>query len=729
MKKSFLKATRAAKNWTECYPIGNGNIGVMTTGGIKVDTMYLNDDRLWSGYGQKKWTDDKGKGLKEARELLLAGDKKGGEERLWKAVCGEFCEAYIPLGTLTFSHSFKRAKGYTRTLEMDKALLTVEAVVDGKEYKAVEYVSYPDKCYVKELQYAGKATTEIKYSSVVRYQTKVEDNVILGYGNAPTRVFPNYYKKEGGNIIYEEGNPGMDFVAATAVVTDGDVTAIADGIKVEGWSILRIVMVTSVSFREGDKLLETCTRAKALANISEVELKNKHLEDYCPLFNQVDLTINDIESSPENTEKAIKKYHKGKGDESIVVTEFDFGRYLLLAGSREGTEATNLQGIWNDKILSPWNCHHTVNINLEMNYWGAEKVGLHNCILPLLNHVEKAAKIGEKVAKDTFDMKGWCIHHNTDGWYNAGPIGGEDGLSNPTQYAYFPSGGGWLVSQLYESTLFVDDQDFKDRVLKLAKGASQFYLDYLVPYGDYLVPLLTTSPENAYLENGKHVYIDKWTTIAVSIIKNTFEAYLNLSDDKDDKAFKDAVKKAVEKLPPFMVGRDNRLLEYSEEYPEVEKKHRHVSHLYPVFPGDQITWNGTPNLMVAAKNVLGTRGLLGTGWSLSWKLNLCARFKDNVAAHTLLKNFNNLIKEEQIIYRGGGCYPSCLCAHPPFQIDGNYGFTSGVCEMLVQSHDGEIELAPCLAPSWKKVVVKGLKARGGKTVNYTYENGKIIEEV
>ncbi len=726
MKKSFLRAKKPARFWTECYPIGNGNIGVMPTGGINVDLIYLNDDRLWSGYGQKKWTDDKGNGLKIAREKLIKGDKKGAEMALKDGVCGEFCEAYIPLGTLCLKHSFRKFKDYTRTLDMNKALHIVKALVDGKEYSMEEYVSYPDGCYVRELSYDGKATTEIRYSSPIRYSVKVDSDVIIGYGNAPTRVFPNYYIREGGNVIYDEDNKGMDFGAVTAIDTDGTIIALEDGLKVEGWSRLRMITCSTVSFRTGDHLAETVERAKELIAKDREALKAKHINDYSKEFSKVDLVVNDIETSPENTEKAIKKYHQGRGDEGIIVTEFDFGRYLLLAGSRKGTEATNLQGIWNDKVLSPWSCHHTTNINLEMNYWGAEKVNLHDCILPLLVHMEKAAENGRRIAKDTFNMRGWCMHHNTDGWYNAHPIGGEDKLSNPIQYAYFPSGGGWLVSQLYESTLYVDDKAFKKRVFDLAKGATEFYLDYLMPYGDYLVPLCTTSPENAYLENGKHVFIDKWTTMAVSVIKSTLLAYTKLADyfDVKDEIYTSA-QDAISKLPPYMIGSDNRLLEYSEEYPEVEKKHRHVSHLYPVFPGDQITYSGTPNLMLAAKNVLKTRGLKGTGWSLSWKLNLCARFKDVEGVTTLLKNFNNLIKEEQIIYRGGGCYPSCLCAHPPFQIDGNYGFMSGVCEMLLQSHDGNIELAPCLPKSWKKVVVKGLKARGDKTISYSYEDGQI----
>ncbi len=727
MKKSFLKADKPARLWTECYPLGNGNIGVMPTGGVKVDTLYLNDDRLWSGHGQDKWTKDGGKGLKKARLQLLEGDKKGAEETLWHSVCGEFCEAYLPLGRLDISHSFKKVKQYSRTLDMNDAIHVVGATVDGKEYSSVEYVSFADKCFVKEVQYQGVCSSKIVFSSVIDNTVAFEEGVLTVKGNAPSRVFPVYFNRPGGNVVYDEDNKGVDYSLAIAIDTDGEVVFEGSALAVKDWSRINLVGVTSVSFMQGDKTADCIARAKALTGDLK-GVKERHLEDYRPLFSRVDLTVNDIEESPQNTQKAIKKYHKGKGDEGIVVTEFDFGRYLLIAGSREGTLSTNLQGIWNAQLLAPWSCHHTVNINTEMNYWCAEKVDLHNCILPLLEHLEMIAVNGKKVAEETFGMRGWCLHHNTDGWGTANPIGGESDLS-PMQYAYFPSGGGWLVSQLYESTLYVDDEDFSSRVLDLAHGAVEFYLDYLVPYGDYLVPLATTSPENAYLEKGQHVYIDKWTTIAVSIIKDTLSAYVSLATRLKKKT--DLIKEAtdaIQKLPPYALGADGRLLEYSEDYPEVEKKHRHVSHLYSLFPGDQITQDGTPNVLEGARKVLGTRGLLGTGWSLSWKLNLCARLKDKEAAYTLLKNFNNLIKENQIIYRGGGCYPSCLCAHPPFQIDGNYGFTSGVCEMLVQSHQGKMELAPCIPTAWKKVVVKGLKVRGGATVSYVYEDG-IVKEV
>ncbi len=727
MNKSFLRANKPAKFWTECYPIGNGNLGVMPTGGVKQETLYLNDDRLWSGHGQQKWTRDGGKGLQKAREQLLSGDKKGAEDTLWHTVCGEFCEAYLPLGKLTLKHSFKSAKNYVRTLDMNNALHTVEAIVDNAGYACEEFVSFPDKCYIKSLSYQGKATTTIAFDNVINYSVSTSDALLVATGVAPSRVYPDYTVRPD-HVVYDSDNPGMDYVLAVAIDTDGEIGSDNNQLVVANWSSLRLIVVSEVSFKQADQTQKTVERALSLAKTTSATLKQRHLDDYCPLFARVDLTINDVTSSPQNTEKAIKKYHKGKGDESIVATQFDFGRYLLLAGSREGTYATNLQGIWSHKLLPPWNCHHTININTEMNYWGAEKVNLHQTMLPLLDLLEKVAKNGAIVAKETFGMKGWCLHHNTDGWASAHPIGGEE-TYNPIQYAYFPSGGGWLVSQLYESTLYVEDEDFASRVLNLAHGAVEFYLDYLVPYEGYLVPLLTTSPENCYLENDKRVYVDKWTTIAVSIIKNTLEAYVNLAQKLNQKTdLLDKANEAIALLPPFKIGSDGRLLEYSEEYPEVEKKHRHVSHLYPVFPGDQIAFRRTPELMRAARKVIDVRGLLGTGWSLSWKLNLCARLKDKQAVATLLKNFNNLIKESQIIFRGGGCYPSCLCAHPPFQIDGNYGFTSGICEMLVQSHDGEIELAPCIPDNWKKVSVKGLKARGGKTISYVYENGIVTEK-
>lgn len=715
MKNSFLRDLRPARAWVERYPLGNGVLGTMEDGGLKTSTVLLNDAFLWSGYdGMKKWRPDGGKSLALARELFSEGKVKEAEDVIYKNICGEFAEGYMPLGEIKLSTNLpKKTKNYERVLSLSDAVHTVRASEKDWTYVETSFTSHPDACYVKERISSLPLDTVLTVDNLLRHEKIVSDDVVSVKGIAPSRVYPHYYSHPGGNIVYDD-NKGLEFGFAVGIDTDGKIEKIADRLKIIGYKRLRLIVVSKVDKEVDENALSS--RLESLNKRSTEDLKSAHVADYRELFDRTELTVNDIEESPSVTRKAIKRYERGYEDPSLVVTEFDFGRYLLISSSRPGSPATNLQGIWNDSVQPPWNTHHTVNINTEMNYWCAEICSLHECMLPLLDFTEKVAETGREVAEETFGMRGWCLSHNSDIWGTANPVGGES-PSSPMSYAYFLGGGGWLCSTLYESALVFNDRDYYSRLFPLIRGAAEFYLDYLEEYDGYRVPFLSTSPENAYYKNGEKCYLDAYTTIEVAIVRDVFTAVVDLYNKLEFRQPDEVVeesKAALDKLPPYALGNDGRILEYSREYPETEKKHRHVSHLYGLYPSSQIDAS-TPELLEGARRVLETRGLFGTGWSLSWKLNLAARLLNGDYARTLLRHYNHLVKPDGV--GRGGCYSSLLCAHPPFQIDGNFGLTSGIAELLKAVLEGRATMKELFPASFKKIRVRGIVGEGGKTLS------------
>lgn len=719
MKNSFLRDLRPARAWEERYPLGNGILGVMEDGGLKTSSVLLNDAFLWSGYeGMKKWRPDGGKSLALARRLFLDGKVKEAEDVIYKNICGEFAEGYMPLGEIKLSSTLpKKTKNYERILSLSDAVHTVRASEKDLDYTETSFTSHPDGCYVKERLTSAPVDTTVTVDNLLRHEKSVSDDVVIVKGVAPSRVYPHYYSHPGGNIVYDD-NRGLEFAFAVGIDTDGRIEKTSDGLRIIGHSRLRLIVVSKVSKIVDENAL--AARLRDLMNKSTEELKSAHVADYRSLFDRAELTVNDIENSPSVTRKAIKRYARGYEDPSLIVTEFDFGRYLLISSSRPGSPATNLQGIWNDSVQPPWNTHHTVNINTEMNYWCAEICSLHECILPLVDFTEKVAETGRKVAEETFGMRGWCLSHNSDIWGTANPVGGES-PSSPMSYAYFLGGGGWLCSTLYESALIYNDRDYYSRLYPLIRGAAEFYLDYLTEYDGYLVPLLATSPENAYYKGNARCYLDAYTTIEVAIVRDVLTAVVDLYEKLEfgqpDKVVEES-KSALKRLPPYALGSDGRILEYSREYPETEKKHRHVSHLYGLYPSAQID-ESTPDLLEGARKVLEVRGLYGTGWSLSWKLNLAARLLNGDYARTLIKHYNHLVAPGGV--GRGGCYSSLLCAHPPFQIDGNFGLTSGIAEMLKAVLEGKATMKELFPGSFKKIEVRGLVGAEGKVLSGVIE--------